>query len=479
MPAPVEPPPAPPVPLPMPPPPPLPPIPGPTRKEIETLINAALEPAPTGYVDVDHDGPIDDDKQRRVCVLVKWKGLPYSESTWEWADDIKDDAALGRFRMHNRVPNVAEALARARYESAPALDERPPGSTFKKYEKSPPFKESRTVRDYQLEGVNWLIFNWFHRRNCILVSSPASPRARPPARPHQRPLTHAALSLPRSRLPASLARVYVQADEMGLGKTIQTIALMQHLHLHENVHGPFLVIAPLSTLGHWKREFDEWTDIHCVYYHDPHQGEASRALIRKHEWLYPGRQGEKLARAGIFKFNVVLTSYHVLLMDWEYFKNIHFRYVVVDEAHALKNRDSQLQLALQEMRHDALLLLTGTPLQNDTFELWALLKLVKPDKFGSSERPHCARALARARAKPNRLRFARPARPSRPHSGRVRRLVRRPAHERAGERAAEGAAAHHAAPRQGGRGEEHPAQGGDHHQRRAHAAAEAVLPRHL
>ena len=81
----------------------------------------------------------------------------------------------------------------------------------------------------------------------------------------------------------------------------------------------------------------------------------------------------------------MLTSYHVLLMDWEYFKHIHFRYVVVDEAHALKNRDSQLQQALQMMRLDSLLLLTGTPLQNDTFELWALLKLVKPDKFGSME----------------------------------------------------------------------------------------------
>ena len=178
---------------------------------------------------------------------------------------------------------------------------------------------------------------------------------------------------------------------MGLGKTVQTIALLNHLHLHENVHGPFLVIAPLSTLGHWKREFDEWTDMHCVYYHDPHQGEASRALIRKHEWLYPGRVGQRLAsKSGVYKFNVVLTSYHVLLMDWEFFKSIRFRYVVVDEAHALKNRESQLQLALREMSADSLLLLTGTPLQNDTFELWALLKLVAPEKFGTREEFHDA-----------------------------------------------------------------------------------------
>lgn len=103
-------------------------------------------------------------------------------------------------------------------------------------------------------------------------------------------------------------------------------------------------------------------------------------LIREHEWTYPGSKGDQLAANGIYKFNVVITSYHVLLSDWEHFEKIRWRYVVVDEAHALKNRDSQLKLALRTLRYDALLLLTGTPLQNDVIELWSLLELIRPDK---------------------------------------------------------------------------------------------------
>lgn len=49
------------------------------------------------------------------------------------------------------------------------------------------------------------------------------------------------------------------ADEMGLGKTVQTVALFEHLMSREGVRGPFLIIAPLSTLEHWKREFEDWT----------------------------------------------------------------------------------------------------------------------------------------------------------------------------------------------------------------------------
>ena len=143
-----------------------PPLPAPTRREREEQITASLNAASSGPVDVDDDAPVNDGKPRRVCVLIKWKGLPYSESTWEWADDIHDDEALARFRLHNRLPTLKEAMSRVRFESAPGEDERPPPNLFREYLTSPPFKGDRQVRDYQLEGVNWLIYNWFQRRNC-------------------------------------------------------------------------------------------------------------------------------------------------------------------------------------------------------------------------------------------------------------------------------------------------------------------------
>jgi SNF2 family DNA or RNA helicase len=105
-----------------------------------------------------------------------------------------------------------------------------------------------------------------------------------------------------------------------------------------------------------------------------------RAVIREHEWKFAGSTGDKYAARGVYKFNVLITSYHVLLTDWEYFESIRWRAVIVDEAHALKNRDSQLQQALQAMRYDSIVLLTGTPLQNDIMELWALLKLIRPER---------------------------------------------------------------------------------------------------
>ena len=113
---------------------------------------------------------------------------------------------------------------------------------------------------------------------------------------------------------------------MGLGKTIQTIAMMQHLHLHENVHGPFLVIAPLSTLPHWKACFENWTEMNSVYYHDSGFGVGANArdLIRRREW-YTNR--------GEVKFEAMLTSFNIFTADLPEFANIKWRYVIVDEAH--------------------------------------------------------------------------------------------------------------------------------------------------
>ena len=114
---------------------------------------------------------------------------------------------------------------------------------------------------------------------------------------------------------------------------MQVVAFLEHLRTRGGVRGPFLVLAPLSTLGHWKREFEEWTDMNVVYYHDPQGGAEARALIRKYEWTYPGESGEKLAQSHVYKFNVLITSYHVFLADCEYMSSVKWSLVVVDEAH--------------------------------------------------------------------------------------------------------------------------------------------------
>lgn len=119
---------------------------------------------------------------------------------------------------------------------------------------------------------------------------------------------------------------------------MQTVAVLEHLRVHQRVRGPFLVLAPLSTLGHWKREFEEWTDMNVVYYHDPQGGAEARALIREYEWKFPGVQGARLAQRNIYKFNVLITSYHVFMSDWEHLRSVRWKYVVVDEAHGALSR---------------------------------------------------------------------------------------------------------------------------------------------
>jgi chromodomain-helicase-DNA-binding protein 7 len=77
----------------------------------------------------------------------------------------------------------------------------------------------------------------------------------------------------------------VLADEMGLGKTIMTLSLFDHLHKAYKLRGPYLILAPLTTLEHWKRIADEWTSLNAILYYDPNSGEGREAL-RNHEWFY-------------------------------------------------------------------------------------------------------------------------------------------------------------------------------------------------
>ena len=138
----------------------------------------------------------------------------------------------------------------------------------------PIFKHKRMLRSYQLESVNWLIESWYSGRNVIL------------------------------------------ADEMGLGKTIQSIAFLNYLFSFQNMKGPFLVIAPLSTLQHWKRTVEDWSTMNCVLYYDVN-GVDGRRSCRWHEWFHTdiSIKGALVHTAELCKFNILITSFEVFLQD--------------------------------------------------------------------------------------------------------------------------------------------------------------------
>ena len=162
-----------------------------------------------------------------------------------------------------------------------------------------------------------------------------------------------------------------------MGKTIQSAAILEYLYSEKGNLGPFLVIAPVSTLEQWRRELENWTHLNVVMYHGTTE---SREMIRQYEWKYDNYKKEK-----VYKFNVLITSYQLLSSDIDHLSCISWQYMIIDEGHRLKNTKSKLFEALTEFKTKHKLILTGTPLQNNISELWAILTFIDGDRFDDCE----------------------------------------------------------------------------------------------
>jgi len=188
------------------------------------------------------------------------------------------------------------------------------------------------MRSYQLEGYEWMASLWENGLNGIL------------------------------------------ADEMGLGKTIQTIALFCHMY-EMGVCGPFLVVAPLSTIPNWVNEFKRFAPaIPCILYHGNAEQRKELRSSLDETVICQELDGKPIQK-------VVVTSYEVAMNDRAAFKKLLWRYIVVDEGHRLKNSKCRLLRELKQYRAANRLLLTGTPLQNNLSELWSLLNYILPEIF--------------------------------------------------------------------------------------------------
>lgn len=162
----------------------------------------------------------------------------------------------------------------------------------------------------------------------------------------------------------------ILADEMGLGKTLQTISLLGFLRVHKRITGPHIIIVPKSTLGNWINELNRWCpDIRAVRFHG--NNDERREIIASQLQL-----GE---------FDVVVTTYEVVGKEKTFLTKYYWRCLIIDEAHRIKNENSQLSQVVRLFVTQNRLLITGTPLQNNLHELWALLNFLLPDVFSSSE----------------------------------------------------------------------------------------------
>jgi ATP-dependent DNA helicase len=162
----------------------------------------------------------------------------------------------------------------------------------------------------------------------------------------------------------------ILADEMGLGKTVQVIAFLAHL-LEHDINGPFLIVAPLSTIQNWKNEFARFApSIDVVKYHGtPVQRATLRAEINRKSKNPP----------------IIVTSYEIIINDCKHLGRYDWKYIIVDEGHRLKNMNCRLIKQLKKFKSANRMLLTGTPLQNNLSELWSLLNFLLPDIFSDLE----------------------------------------------------------------------------------------------
>ncbi|XP_026994083.1 probable global transcription activator SNF2L2 isoform X1 [Tachysurus fulvidraco] len=199
-------------------------------------------------------------------------------------------------------------------------------AVIEKVEKQSSLLINGTLKQYQIQGLEWMVSLYNNNLNGIL------------------------------------------ADEMGLGKTIQTIALITYLMEYKRLNGPYLIIVPLSTLSNWVYELDKWAPsiVKIAYKGMP---SMRRSLVPQ-------------LRSG--KFNVLITTYEYIIKDKQILAKIRWKYMIVDEGHRMKNHHCKLTQVLNtHYVAPRRLLLTGTPLQNKLPELWALLNFLLPTIFKS------------------------------------------------------------------------------------------------
>ena len=167
----------------------------------------------------------------------------------------------------------------------------------------------------------------------------------------------------------------ILGDEMGLGKTIQTIAFMAHLKFQRGISGPFLIVAPLTVLSSWVHELRRF----C----------PTLAVVKMHSSEEKEREDLKnRVMRSVTEIDVVVTTYETIRSQTMQilFRSVWWRYVVLDEAHVIKNELSQKAKAARSLHFQAALLLTGTPLQNNLHEVWSLLNFLYPTVFKDSSK---------------------------------------------------------------------------------------------
>ncbi|KAK7260476.1 hypothetical protein RIF29_26552 [Crotalaria pallida] len=268
--------------------------------------------------------------------FVKWTGLPYDECTWESLDEPALQNSSHLITLFKKFETLT--LERDASKENSTRKGNDPQNDIINLTEQPKELKGGSLFPHQLEALNWLRKCWYKSKNVIL------------------------------------------ADEMGLGKTISACAFISALYTEFKVALPCMVLVPLSTMRNWLSEFATWApDVNVVEYHGRAKG---RAIIRQYEWHASDPSGLN-KKTEAYKFNVLLTTYEMILADSSHLRGVPWEVLLVDEAHRLKNAQSKLFSLLNTFSFQHRVLLTGTPLQNNLGEMYNLLNFLQPASFPS------------------------------------------------------------------------------------------------
>ncbi|KAF4632347.1 hypothetical protein G7Y89_g5782 [Cudoniella acicularis] len=300
----------------------------------------------TDHPDVASDTKIPPGESKSHTIDLPDHGVaPAKVTNFEDLDfDAEDESVLKAAAMANAQNAIQEAQNKARafnkQEDAPAIDEEgemnfqnPAGMGDVDIEQ--PRMLQAQLKEYQLKGLNWLVNLYEQGINGIL------------------------------------------ADEMGLGKTVQSISVMAYLAEKHGIWGPFLVVAPASTLHNWQQEITKFVPTLKVL---PYWGTAADRKVLRKFW-----DRKHITYTQDAPFHVLVTSYQLVVSDVNYFQKMKWQYMILDEAQAIKSSQSSRWKSLLGFHCRNRLLLTGTPIQNNMQELWALLHFIMPSLFDSHD----------------------------------------------------------------------------------------------
>jgi SNF2 family DNA or RNA helicase len=156
----------------------------------------------------------------------------------------------------------------------------------------------------------------------------------------------------------------ILADDMGLGKTLQMLTFLQEQQ-NRNKHSVHLVVLPTTLIFNWQAEAAKFCPDLKLYVH---RG-GTRQKVNEH-WK---------------DYDIILTTYGMVRSDVELFREFDFNYIVLDESQAIKNPDSLISKAARLLNSRNRLVMTGTPVENNTFDLYSQMEFLNPGLLGSAE----------------------------------------------------------------------------------------------